>query len=97
MKDITRRSTLKSAVAPIAGAFALPALSKALQSTTRTYQRPKLKITDVRTAMVQVHGPQAHIRIYTDQGLTGQGESTDAAVGTPALVQAFRRFLCWMP
>ena len=93
MKDITRRSTLKSAVAPIAGAFALPALSKALQSTTRTYQRPKLKITDVRTAMVQVHGPQAHIRIYTDQGLTGQGESTDAAVGTPALVQAFRRFL----
>ncbi|MDE3198317.1 MAG: mandelate racemase/muconate lactonizing enzyme family protein [Acidobacteriota bacterium] len=52
-----------------------------------------MKITDIRTAMVQVHGPQAHVRIYTDQGLIGQGESTDAAVGTPALIQSFRRML----
>ena len=77
----------------LAGAFALPALSRAVQAATTTYQRPKLKITDIRTAMVQVHGPQAHIRIYTDQGLIGQGEATDAAVGTPALVHNFRRFL----
>jgi len=89
MKDITRRSIL----APIAGAFALAALSQALQTATRTYQRPKVTITDVRTAMVQAHGPQADIRIYTDRGLIGQGESTDAVVGTPALVQAFCRFL----
>ena len=43
--------------------------------------------------MVMVHGPQAHVRIYTDQGLIGQGESTDAAIGTPALIGSFRRFL----
>ena len=93
MRDITRRSIVSGAVAPTAAAFALPALSQALQTTTTACNRPKLKITDVRTAMVSVHGPQAHIRIYTDQGLIGQGESTDAAIGTPALVQAFRGFL----
>lgn len=85
---LTRRSVLSTA-----GAFALPALSKALQAATRPWQRPKLKITDIRTAMVQVHGPQAHVRIYTDQGLIGQGESTDAATGTPGIVSGFRHFL----
>jgi galactonate dehydratase len=93
MERLTRRSLLHAAAAPIAGAFALPCLSHAVQAATTAYQRPKLKITDVRTAMVAVHGPQAHIRIYTDQGLIGQGESTDAAVGTPALARGFRRFL----
>jgi galactonate dehydratase len=93
MEMITRRTLLQTAAAPIAGAFALTSLSKAIQAQTTTWQRPKLKITDVRTAMVMVHGPQAHVRIYTDQGLTGQGESTDAAVGTPALIGSFRRFL----
>jgi galactonate dehydratase len=90
---ITRRKLLQTAGVPIAGAMALPALSEAIQASSTTYQRPKLKITDVRTAMVVVHGPQAHIRIYTDQGLIGQGESTDAAIGTPALIHSFRRFL----
>jgi hypothetical protein len=33
-----------------------------------------------------VHGLQTHVRICTDQGLYGQGESTDAAVGTAPLV-----------
>ncbi len=90
---ITRRTLLQTAAAPIGAAFALPSLSKAIQAATTTYQRPKLKITDVRTAMVMVHGPQAHVRIYTDQGLIGQGESTDAAIGTPALVASFKQFL----
>jgi galactonate dehydratase len=85
VKGITRRS--------LAGAFALPALSKAVQAASTVYQRPKLKITDVRTAMVRVHGAQAHIRIYTDQGLVGQGEATDAAQGAPGLVLYFRQQL----
>ncbi len=93
MNDLTRRSILRAAAAPLAGAFALPALSKAVQAASTVYQRPKLKITDIRTAMVMVHGPQAHIRIYTDQGLIGQGEATDAAEGTPGLVQWFHRLL----
>ena len=76
---ITRRKLLQTSGAALVGAITLPALSEAIQASSKTYQRPKLKITDVRTAMVMVHGPQAHIRIYTDQGLIGQGESTDAA------------------
>jgi len=90
---LTRRSMFKSSALPIAGAFALPSLAAAVEASSTPYQRPRLKITDVRTARVRVHGIQTHIRIYTDQGLYGHGEATDAAVGTDALVGQFRRFL----
>jgi galactonate dehydratase len=93
MKLLTRRKMLKNAALPIAGTFALPALTAAVQDASTPYQRPKLKITDVRTAEVRVHGLQTHIRVYTDQGLYGHGESTDAAVGTVSLMNQFRRFL----
>jgi galactonate dehydratase len=93
MNLLSRRKMLKNAALPIAGAFTLPSLAAAVQDVSTSYQRPKLKITDVRTAQVRVHGLQTHIRVYTDQGLFGQGESTDAAVGTVSLVNQFRRFL----
>jgi len=93
MNLLSRRKMLKDAALPIAGAFALPSLAGAVQETSTPYQRPKLKITDVRTAQVRVHGLQTHIRIYTDQGLFGHGESTDAAAGTVSLVNQFRRLL----
>jgi galactonate dehydratase len=64
-----------------------------VQQTVSPYKRPKLKITDVRTAEVMVHGLQTHVRIYTDAGLIGQGEATDAAHGTTGIVRMFRRFL----
>ena len=83
---------LKSVV-PLAGTFALPSLAAAIQSASNPFQRPNLKITDVRTAQVRVHGLQTHVRVYSDQGLYGQGESTDAAVGSAALANQFRRFL----
>ena len=90
---LSRRKMLKNAALPLAGTFALPTLAAAVQNVSTPYQRPKLKITDVRTAQVRVHGLQTHIRVYTDQGLYGQGESTDAAVGTASLVSQFRRIL----
>jgi len=93
MSLLSRRNMLKNAVLPVAGTFALPILAGAVQDVSTPYQRPKLKITDVRTAQVRVHGLQVHIRVYTDNGLYGQGESTDAAVGTVTLVNQFRRFL----
>src|SRR5215469_16769001 len=92
MTPVTRRKILKS-VAPLAGTFALPSLAGAIQNVSTPYQRPKLKISDVCTAQVRVHGLQTHVRVYTDQGLYGQGESTDAAVGTASLVNQFRRLL----
>ena len=91
-KQLTRRGLFKNAALPVAGAFALPSLAAAVENSSTPYQRAKLKITDVRTAQVRVHGPQTHIRVYTDQGIYGQGEATDAAVGTDALVRQFRRF-----
>ncbi len=82
----TRRSFL-AGLGAAGGVLSLPGLARAIQDTSSPYRRPKLKITDVRTAQVLAHGHQVHVRIYTDQGLIGQGEATDAAVGTPPLIQ----------
>ncbi len=92
MKPRSRREFI-GAAAPFAGVFALPALSTAVEAATTPYQRPKLKITDVRTAEVRVHGYQVHVRIYTDQGVIGQGECTDAAQGAVPIIRSFRRAL----
>jgi len=75
------------------GALALPSLSAAVQTATSPYRRPKLKITDVKTAMVRAHGPQLHVRVYTDQGLIGQGEGTDAVTGGQGIIRGWRPFL----
>ena len=96
MAQTTRRSMLKGAALSALGSlstFSLPALAGAVETNSSPFQRPKLKITDVRTAQVIVHGPQTHIRIYTDQGIYGQGESTDAAIGTSSLIHSWRRML----
>jgi galactonate dehydratase len=42
---------------------------------------------------VRVHGYQVHVRVYTDQGIVGQGECTDAADGGVALIRSFSRLL----
>jgi galactonate dehydratase len=96
MAQFSRRSMLKGAALSALGSlsgFSLPALAAAVETNSSPYRRPKLKITDVRTAQVMVHGPQTHVRIYTDQGIYGQGEATDAAVGTPSLIRGWRRML----
>lgn len=77
----------------LGAALGLPSLAAAIQSASSPYRRPKLKITDVRTALIQAHGLQLHVRIHTDQGLTGQGEATDAVAGGAPLVAGFRRML----
>ena len=40
-----------------------------------------------------MHGYQVHVRIYTDQGIVGQGEATDAAQGAVPMIRSFRRIL----
>ena len=81
-----RRSFLQTAGTSLAGMFGLSKLSAATQTAKRVYQRPKLKITDVKTASLQGF----HVRIYTDQGLTGDGEAVDAISGAAGIVQSFR-------
>ena len=93
MPEQNRRSLLKSGLLSIAGMAALPALSRAVEDATTPYNRPKLKITELRTAEVRVHGYQVHVPVYTDQGVIGQGESTDASMGNVPLINSFARLL----
>lgn len=93
MPQHTRRSLLKCSLLPLAGVAGLPSLSAAVQEVSSPYRRPKLKITGVRTAEVRVHGYQVHVRVYTDQGIVGQGETTDASQGNVPLIQSFGRLL----
>jgi galactonate dehydratase len=94
MSRFTRRSFFqKSSALPLAGMLGLPTLAEAVQSASSPYRRPKLKITEIRTAEVRVHGYQVHVRVYTDQGIIGQGESTDASMGNVPLIHSFARLL----
>ena len=91
--SLSRRSLMKSSLMPLAGALGLPSISEAAQAASSPYRRPKLKITEIRTAEVRVHGYQVHIRVYTDQGIIGQGETTDASEGNIPLIRSFARML----
>jgi len=83
MGSFNRRSFFRAG-AGVAGAFGMQNLFAAVQDNSTTYQRPKLKITDVKSANIQGF----HVRIYTDQGLYGDGEGVDAISGGPSIVQA---------
>jgi galactonate dehydratase len=93
MSLVSRRDLLQRAVPAAAGLFAFPSLAQAVQAAASVYRRPKLKIADVRTAEVIGHGYQLHVRIYTDEGIFGHGEGTDAVRGGVPLVRQWRQFL----
>jgi galactonate dehydratase len=93
MQQTNRRTVLKGGLLSIAGMAGLPSLRAAVEQAASEYRRPKLKITDIRTAEVRVHGYQVHVRVYTDQGIVGQGETTDAATGNVPLIRSFSRML----
>ncbi|MGA2267714.1 MAG: mandelate racemase/muconate lactonizing enzyme family protein [Bryobacteraceae bacterium] len=93
MQHTNRRSLLKDGLLSIAGILGLPSLSAAVEEATTPYNRPKLKITEIRTAEVRVHGYQVHVNIHTDQGIIGQGETTDASQGNVPLIRSFARML----
>ncbi len=89
-----RRRFLTSSAAALSGIWGLDTLSAAVQAVSTPYNRPRLKITDIRTAEVRVHGHQTHVRVYTDQGIYGEGECTDAADGAVSIIQRrFRNYL----
>ena len=86
---MNRRSFLYSAGGGVAGLFSLQKLSAAVQASSTQYNRPKLKITDVQTVFARA----MHVRIYTDQGLVGNGEAVDAVSGGAGIVEGFRTAL----
>jgi galactonate dehydratase len=89
MKLPNRRELFQGAGIAATSLFSLRGLSAAVQTATTPGQRPRMKITDVRTAMAQ----GMHVRIYTDQGLVGEGEAVDAVSGAQQIVAGFRGFL----
>src|SRR5947209_11002429 len=93
MQELNRRTLLKGGLSSMAGLFGIPSLSAAVEAMTTAQNRPKLKITEIRTAEVRVHGYQVHVRVYTDGGIIGEGESTDASSGNVPIVQSFSRML----
>jgi galactonate dehydratase len=93
MQQLNRRALLKGGMLSLAGMAGLPSLRAAVEQAAGEYRRPKLKITEIRTAEVRVHGYQVHVRVYTDQGIIGQGESTDAATGNVPIIQSFAPLL----
>ena len=52
-----------------------------------------MKITDIRTAEVKGHGYSTYVRIYTDEGVVGNGECIHGGEGCAAMIQALKRFL----
>lgn len=90
MSQLDRRRFLQSAAGAAAGLFSLEGLSAAIQTATTPYQRPRLKITKVSTAVV---GGSLHTRIYTDQGIFGQGEAVDAISGAVPIIESWRGYL----
>jgi hypothetical protein len=93
MQELNRRTLLKGGLSSMAGLFGLPSWSAAVEGMTTPQNRPKLKITEIRTVEVRVHGYQVHVRIYTDGGIIGQGETTDASSGNVPTIRSFSRML----
>jgi galactonate dehydratase len=86
MAMFSRRSFVRSVGTGLSGLLSLGGLSAAVQDSTSTYRRPRLKIKDVQTAFVRA----LHVRILTDQGLFGDGEAVDAVSGGASIVAGFR-------
>ncbi len=52
-----------------------------------------MKITDVRTAEVKGHGYSTYVRIYTDEGVIGNGECIHGGEGCPTMVHALKQYI----
>ena len=66
MSRLTRRDLMRGALLAPMGAMGVPGLAAAVQQASSPYARPKLKITDVRTAEVSAYGYQPHVGIYAN-------------------------------
>src|SRR5437879_565940 len=69
-----------------------PARSVALAALAR--RKPSaMKVTDIRTAEVRGHGFSTYVRIYTDEGLVGNGECIHGGDGCPRAVHGLKPLL----
>ena len=64
MSDVSRRDLFRGVLPVAAGLLGLPALARRSRTSSSPYRRPKLKITDVRTARghgARLSAPRAHL------------------------------------
>ncbi len=52
-----------------------------------------MKITDIRTAEIKGHGYSTYVRVYTDEGIIGNGECIHGGEGCPAMVHALAQYV----
>jgi galactonate dehydratase len=52
-----------------------------------------MKITDIRTAEIKGHGYSTYVRVYTDEGLSGNGECIHGTDGCAPIVHGLKRLL----
>ena len=52
-----------------------------------------MQITDIRTAEITGHGYSTYVRIYTDEGLIGNGECIHGTDGCPQIIHSFKDVL----
>ncbi len=52
-----------------------------------------VKITDVRTAEIRGHGYSTLVRIYTDEGIEGNGECIHGGEGCPNMIHALKHYI----
>src|SRR3954447_24642291 len=62
-------------------------------SFCRHWKERGVKITDVRTAEIKGHGYSTYVRIYTDEGLIGNGECIHGGEGCPEMVHALKQHI----
>jgi galactonate dehydratase len=91
MQNVSRRSFIKGTAVTGAAAAAITAnfgsgLQAAVDSQSRASSPSKLKITKISTAYL--FGDHMFVKIETNQGITGYGESVDAVAGTHYLAKS---------
>jgi galactonate dehydratase len=52
-----------------------------------------MRITDIRTAEIKGHGYSTYVRVYTDEGLVGNGECIHGTEGCPQIVHGLKALL----
>ena len=52
-----------------------------------------MKVTDIRTAEIKGHGYSTYVRVYTDEGIIGNGECIHGGEGCPAMIHALKQYV----
>ena len=90
MSKWTRRNFMGSLSAAAAAAFAGGAQGQTADTPQNKAGRPRIKITDVRCAVI---GSNPTVRIMTDQGISGYGQAENGKRNVKAMIAYYKPYL----